>query len=281
MKPPTGVAGRLAATFIHSKLTPLVIVASLLLGVYAVLALPREEEPQIIVPMIDVFVDMPGASPTEVEQRVTRPARADPLGDSWRRVPLLHLESEPRDDRGPLPRRPGRRARARPAQSEARGECRRGCRPAHQCLWCRPARSTTCRSWRSRSGAPDTTMLSSGRWQAQLQEALKELPDISEVTIIGGRPAASHGRSRSGRAVRTAPRSARRCSRRWRAANVRSTSGDHGSATTAPRASKPAVGSASLDGVEIRRRRHGRWHARASRATWRRSRMAAASRTTT
>ena len=73
MKPPTGLAGRLAAAFIHSKLTPLVIVGSLLLGVYAVLALPREEEPQIIVPMIDVFIDMPGASPTEVEQRVTRP----------------------------------------------------------------------------------------------------------------------------------------------------------------------------------------------------------------
>ena len=52
----TGIAGRLAAAFIHSKLTPLVIIASLLLGVYAVLALPREEEPQIIVPMIDVFV---------------------------------------------------------------------------------------------------------------------------------------------------------------------------------------------------------------------------------
>ena len=68
-----GVAGRVAAAFIHSKLTPLVIVASLLLGVYAVVALPREEEPQIIVPMIDVFVDMPGASPTEVEQRVARP----------------------------------------------------------------------------------------------------------------------------------------------------------------------------------------------------------------
>ena len=73
MTHPTGIAGRLAAAFIHSKLTPLVIIASLLLGVYAVLALPREEEPQIIVPMIDVFVEMPGASPPEVEQRVTRP----------------------------------------------------------------------------------------------------------------------------------------------------------------------------------------------------------------
>src|SRR5512144_1057314 len=73
MKAPTGLAGRLAAAFIHSKLTPLVILGALLLGVYAVIALPREEEPQIIVPMIDVFVEMPGASPTEVEQRVTRP----------------------------------------------------------------------------------------------------------------------------------------------------------------------------------------------------------------
>ena len=73
MTTPTGAAGRLAAAFIHSKLTPLVILGSLLLGVYAILALPREEEPQIIVPMVDVFVAMPGASPSEVEQRVTRP----------------------------------------------------------------------------------------------------------------------------------------------------------------------------------------------------------------
>lgn len=73
MTKPTGAAGRLAAAFIHSKLTPLVIFGSLLLGVYAILALPREEEPQIIVPMVDVFVAMPGASPSEVEQRVTRP----------------------------------------------------------------------------------------------------------------------------------------------------------------------------------------------------------------
>lgn len=68
-----GTAGRLAAAFVQSKLTPLVIIASLALGLLAVLALPREEEPQIIVPMIDVFVSMPGASPSEIEQRITRP----------------------------------------------------------------------------------------------------------------------------------------------------------------------------------------------------------------
>ena len=68
-----GAAGRIAAAFIHSKLTPLFILASMALGVLAVLALPREEEPQIIVPMVDVFVEMPGATPADVEQRVTRP----------------------------------------------------------------------------------------------------------------------------------------------------------------------------------------------------------------
>ena len=55
-------AGRLAAAFVNSRLTPLFVVASILLGIFAVVKLPREEEPQIIVPMIDVFVEMPGAS---------------------------------------------------------------------------------------------------------------------------------------------------------------------------------------------------------------------------
>src|SRR4029450_7704650 len=68
-----GAAGRMAAAFIHSKLTLLFILASMALGALAVAALPREEEPQIIVPMVDVFVEMPGATPAGGEQRVTRP----------------------------------------------------------------------------------------------------------------------------------------------------------------------------------------------------------------
>jgi len=68
-----GPAGRFARAFIDSKLTPLVILASLALGTFAVLMLPREEEPQIKVPMIDIFVGMPGASAREVEERVTKP----------------------------------------------------------------------------------------------------------------------------------------------------------------------------------------------------------------
>jgi multidrug efflux pump subunit AcrB len=73
MKEALGLAGQFARVFINSKLTPLIISASILLGVGAVLLLPREEEPQIVVPMIDVFVQMPGASAKEIEERVTKP----------------------------------------------------------------------------------------------------------------------------------------------------------------------------------------------------------------
>jgi multidrug efflux pump subunit AcrB len=75
MLPPKGLrlAGRIAHTFIDSKLTPLVIVAALLLGAFSILKTPREEEPQIVVPMLDVFVQMPGASADEVAQRVSLP----------------------------------------------------------------------------------------------------------------------------------------------------------------------------------------------------------------
>lgn len=68
-----GLAGRIAQYFIDSKLTALLIISAVLLGVFAIIVTPREEEPQIIVPMIDVFVEMPGASAREVEQRVTAP----------------------------------------------------------------------------------------------------------------------------------------------------------------------------------------------------------------
>jgi multidrug efflux pump subunit AcrB len=67
------IAGRLAHSFINSKLTPLFLLASIALGIAAVLLLPREEEPQIIVPMIDVMVSFPGASAKEVETRITKP----------------------------------------------------------------------------------------------------------------------------------------------------------------------------------------------------------------
>ncbi len=67
------LSGKIASFFLKSKLTPLIVVATLLLGFFAVATIPREEEPQIVVPMIDVFVPFPGAGAQEVEEQVTKP----------------------------------------------------------------------------------------------------------------------------------------------------------------------------------------------------------------
>ncbi len=68
-----GLSGHIAASFLNSKLTPILIAASLFLGFFSTLITPREEEPQIIVPMVDIFVEAPGLGSEEVEQLVTTP----------------------------------------------------------------------------------------------------------------------------------------------------------------------------------------------------------------
>lgn len=75
-KPNLNIAGRIANTFITSKLTVLVIMTCLLLGFIAVLLTPREENPQIIVPGAEIFVSLPGASAEEVEQLIVNPLEA-------------------------------------------------------------------------------------------------------------------------------------------------------------------------------------------------------------
>ena len=73
MNPPQaalGPAGRLAQSFVRSKLTALIALGAVALGALATARLPREEEPQINVPMFDVMVPMPGSNAAEVEQRV-------------------------------------------------------------------------------------------------------------------------------------------------------------------------------------------------------------------
>ncbi len=70
---PLQLAGAVAHMFIQSKLTPLIIITALIVGAFSIWQTPREEEPQIVVPMLDVFVQMPGASASEVEQRVSIP----------------------------------------------------------------------------------------------------------------------------------------------------------------------------------------------------------------
>jgi multidrug efflux pump subunit AcrB len=69
-----GVSGRIAAAFQSNALTPLLALVALLLGLFAVLVTPREEEPQINVTMADVLIAFPGASSTDVQNMVARPA---------------------------------------------------------------------------------------------------------------------------------------------------------------------------------------------------------------
>jgi multidrug efflux pump subunit AcrB len=181
------MAGRLAGAFIHSKLTPLVIVSSLMLGTYAVLALPREEEPQIIVPMVDVFVDMPGASPTEVEQRVTRPIEKL----LWEVPGVEYLYSTSSSGRAMVV------VRFLVGQDEERALVR-----LNQKLGANPGllpEGASAPLVKARS-IDDVPVMALTLWgpeyddtqlrqlAGQLQETLKELDDISEITIIGGRP---------------------------------------------------------------------------------------------
>ena len=69
-----GVSGRIARYFVSSQMTPLLALVALLMGIFATLVTPREEEPQIDVTMADVFIAFPGASVQDVENLVATPA---------------------------------------------------------------------------------------------------------------------------------------------------------------------------------------------------------------
>lgn len=68
-----GLSGSIASQFINSKLTPLLMAVFLITGIYSSFLIPREEEPQIDVPIADIFFRYPGASPAEIETRVIQP----------------------------------------------------------------------------------------------------------------------------------------------------------------------------------------------------------------
>src|SRR5687767_202330 len=182
-----GVAGRLAAAFIHSKLTPLFIVASMALGVLAVTALPREEEPQIIVPMVDVFVKMPGATPADVEQRVTRPM--EQLLWEVPGVEYVYSTSSPGQSMVVVRFRVGQPEEAalvRLNQKLAANADRIppgvvGPLVKPRSIDDVPIMAVTV--WSERYGDDQMRALA-----AQLRDAIAEVADVSEVTLIGGRP---------------------------------------------------------------------------------------------
>ena len=182
-----GMAGRLAGVFIHSKLTPLVIIASLALGLLAVVALPREEEPQIIVPMVDVFVQMPGASPAEVEQRVTRPM--EKLLWEVPGVEYLYSTSSPGLSMVIV--------RFRVGEEEEAALVRLNQKLAANFDLIPPGASRPLVKPRSIDDVPIMRLtLWSARYDdyqlrqvaGQLHDSIKEIADVAAVEIVGGRP---------------------------------------------------------------------------------------------
>ena len=182
-----GVAGRLAAAFIDSKLTPLVMLGSIFLGGLAVVALPREEEPQIIVPMVDVFVEMPGAAPSDVEQRVTRPMEQL----LWEIPGVEYLYSTSSSGRSMVV------VRFKVGEAEEAALVRLNQKLAANVGRIPPGVIGPVVKPRSIDNVPILAVtLWSSRYgddalralAAQLRDAIAEVRDVAEVTLIGGRP---------------------------------------------------------------------------------------------
>ena len=180
-----GPAGRFARVWIDSKLTPLVMAASLFMGAFAVWKLPREEEPQIIVPMIDVFVRMPGASAREVEERVTKPM--EKLLWEVPGVEYIYSTSSPGISMAVV--------RFLVGQDEEKSIVRLNQKLSANFDLIPPGASQPLVKPRSIDDVPILALtLTSKRYgdfelrriAAQVDDAIKQVPDVSAVSLIGG-----------------------------------------------------------------------------------------------
>ncbi len=185
MKTEIGLAGKVARAFIASKLTPLIVGASILLGLAAVVMLPREEEPQIVVPMIDVFVAMPGASAKEVEERVTKPM--EKLLWEVPGVEYIYSTSSPGQAMAIV--------RFYVGQNEEDAIVRLNQKMLANFELIPPGASQPLVKPRSIDDVPILALtLSSNTYDAftlrriaaQVHDQIKEVPDVSEVKLIGG-----------------------------------------------------------------------------------------------
>ncbi len=90
-----GLSGRLTRATIRSPLTPLFLLAAIVFGLIALAAIPREEEPQISVPMVDIFVQANGLKAADAAELVTKPLEAIVKGING----VEHIYSQTQDDR--------------------------------------------------------------------------------------------------------------------------------------------------------------------------------------
>ncbi|MBD2210540.1 efflux RND transporter permease subunit [Nostoc linckia FACHB-104] len=180
-----GFVGKLAKKFIDSKLTPLIILVSLLLGIGATIILPREEEPQITVPMADVFVQMPGATAKEVEQRVTFPM--EKLIKELPGVEYVYSTSIPGSSVAIVRFYVGQKTEDAIVQLYNKLYANFDKIPAGVSQPLIKSRAIddvpilTLTLWSNQANATDLRQIA-----AQLDEQIKQVPDVSETTIIGG-----------------------------------------------------------------------------------------------
>ncbi len=184
-----GISGRFAGKFINSKLTPLFIILTILLGTFAVVVTPREEEPQIVVPMIDIFVGLPGATPQEVEERLIRPL--EKLVWEIPGVEYLYGTSSP--EQGMLI------VRFKVGQDLERALTRIGEKLEHHKEKAPPG---TVGPFVKNRSIDDVPIMALTFWShqydhyqlrrvaAQAADEIKSIDDVSELTVIGGRPRA-------------------------------------------------------------------------------------------
>ncbi|WP_414569459.1 efflux RND transporter permease subunit [Nostoc sp. CCY 9925] len=184
-KPSMGFVGSLAKKFINSKLTPLIILVSLLLGIGATIILPREEEPQITVPMADVFVQMPGASAKEVEQRVTFPM--EKLIQELPGVEYVYSTSRPGSSLAIVRFYVGQKTEDAIVQLYNKLYANFDKIPSGVSQPLIKSRSiddvpiVTLTLWSNQANASELRQIA-----AQLDEQIKQVLDVSETTIIGG-----------------------------------------------------------------------------------------------
>jgi multidrug efflux pump subunit AcrB len=180
-----GFASKIVRFFIDSKLTPLIVLAAVLLGAGAVVLLPREEEPQIKVPMIDIFVQMPGASAKEIEQRVTKPM--EKLLWEIPGVEYIYSTSSPGQSLAIV--------RFLVGQNEEEALVKLNQKMSANFDLIPPGCSLPLIKQRSIDDVPILALtLHSDRYDhwmlrrvaAQLDDAIKEVPDVSATTVIGG-----------------------------------------------------------------------------------------------
>ena len=181
------LAGRIASIFIESKLTLLLVVAAIALGGLSLTEIPREEEPQITVPMIDIFTAMPGASAKEVEERVTTPLERILRNNSG--VEYLYSTSQPGMSLVTARFRVGEKEDDAIVQTNKQMDGAADALPtgvSHPLLKVRSINDVPMMTLTLTGG--DYSVVQLRKIAEELDQQIKRVDDVAQTSIIGGEP---------------------------------------------------------------------------------------------